>query len=128
MAGADGVAAQLFFQQLGIQPLDAVRHGIALVGVALVAVEAPQLHPLAVEVQSPGHKLEGAEAKPGAPLIQDTVRQAVGARTDEPDGKGVEGGVFEAPGVDAVQGAHDREGELPLVEGPAARGTADLGL
>ena len=93
-----------------------------------MAVEAPQLHPLAVEVQSPGHKLEGAEAKPGAPLIQDTVRQAVGARTDEPDGKSVEGGVFEAPGVDAVQGAHDREGELPLVEGPAARGTADLGL
>ena len=120
--------AQLLKKQLGIQPLDAVRHGIALVGVALVAVEAPQLHPLAVEVQSPGHKLEGAEAKPGAPLIQDTVRQAVGARTDEPDGKGVEGGVFEAPGVDAVQGAHDREGELPLVEGPAARGTADLGL
>ena len=128
VAGADGVAAQLFFQQLSIQPLDAVRHGIALVGVALVAVEAPQLHPLAVEVQSPGHKLEGAEAKPGAPLIQDTVRQAVGARTDEPDGKGVEGGVFEAPGVDAVQGAHDGEGEFPLVEGPAARGTADLGL
>ena len=53
----DGVAAQLLFQQLGVQTLDAVRHGIALIGVALRAVEAPQLHPLAVEIKPPGHEL-----------------------------------------------------------------------
>ena len=38
IAGAHGVAAQLLFQQLSVQPLDAVRHGVALIGVALVPV------------------------------------------------------------------------------------------
>ena len=38
IAAAHGVAAQLLFQQLSVQPLDAVRHGIALIGVALVPV------------------------------------------------------------------------------------------
>ena len=53
----DGVAAQLLFQQLGVQTLDAVRHGVALIGIALGAVEAPQLHPLAVEIKPSGHEL-----------------------------------------------------------------------
>ena len=43
-----------FFDELGIQPLQAVRHGIALIGVALVPVDAPQHHPLAVQVQATG--------------------------------------------------------------------------
>ena len=38
VAGAHCIAAQLLFQQLGIQLLNAVRHGIALIGVALMPV------------------------------------------------------------------------------------------
>ena len=97
VAGAHCIAAQLLFQQLGIQLLNAVRHGIALIGVALVAVEAPQLHPLAVEVEPARHELQSTEAEPAAFLVQDPVGQAAGAGTDEPDGQGVEGGVLDAP-------------------------------
>ena len=55
VAGAHGIAAQVLFDELGIQPLQAVRHGVALIGVALVPVDAPQHHPLAVQVQASGH-------------------------------------------------------------------------
>ena len=125
---AHGVAAQLLFQELSVQPLDAVRHGIALIGIALAAVEAPQLHPLAVEVKPACHELQGAEAEPAAFLVQHPVGQAAGAGTDEPDGQGVEGGVLDAPRMDAVQCAGDGQRQLAGVERPAARGAADLGL
>ena len=128
MAGADGIAAQLLFQDLGIQLLDAVGHGIALIGVALVAVQAPQLHPLAVEVEPPGHELDRAETEPGGPLVQHPVGQAAGAGADQPHGEGVEGRMLHAPGVDAVQGAHDGQRQLAAVQGTAPGGAADLGL
>ena len=73
VAGAHCIAAQLLFQQLGIQLLNAVRHGIALIGVALMPVQAPQLHPLAVQIKAPGHELDGAEAEPGALFVQHPV-------------------------------------------------------
>ena len=125
---AHGVAAQLLFQELSVQPLDAVGHGIALIGVALAAVEAPQLHPLAVEVEPACHELQSTEAEPAAFLVQDPVGQAAGAGTDEPDGQGVKGGVLDAPRMDAVQCAGDGQRQLAGVERPAARGAADLGL
>ena len=125
VAGADCVAAQLLFQNLGIQLLDAVRHGVALIRVALVAVQAAQLHPLAVEVQP---ELEGPEAEPGGFFVQHPVGQAAGAGADEPHGEGVQEGVSDAPWVDAVQGAHDGQRQLAAVERPAPGGPADLGL
>ena len=125
---AHGVAAQLLFQELSVQPLDAVGHGIALIGIALAAVEAPQLHPLAVEVEPARHELQGAEAEPAAFLVQHPVGQAAGAGTDEPDGQGVEGGMLDAPRMDAVQCAGDGQRQLTGIERPAARGAADLGL
>ena len=75
MAGAHRVAAKVFFQDLSIQPLDAVRHGIALIGVALVAVQAPQLHALTVQVQPACHELHGAETEADGLFVQHTVRQ-----------------------------------------------------
>ena len=128
VAGAHCIAAQLLFQDLGIQLLDAVRHGIALIGVALVAVQAAQLHPLAVEVQPARHELKGAEAEPGGSFVQHPVGQAAGAGADEPHGEGVQEGVADAPWMDAVQGAHDGQRQLAAVECPAPGGAADLGL
>ena len=128
VGGAHGVAAQLFLQNLGVQLLDAVRHGIAHVGKALVAVQAPQLHPLAVQVQPACHELHGAEAEPHRFFVQHPVGQAAGAGTDEPDGQGIEEGVLHAPGVHAVQGAHNGQAELTAVQGSAPGGAADLGL
>jgi len=128
VAGAHCIAAQLLFQQLGIQLLNAVRHGIALIGVALMPVQAPQLHPLAVQIKAPGHELDGAEAEPGALFVQHSVGQAAGAGPDEPDGQGIEEGVLHAPGVHAVQGAHNGQAELTTVQGSAPGRAADLGL
>lgn len=128
VAGADGVAAQLLFQDVGIKLLDAVRHGIALIGVALVAVQAPHFDPLAVEVEPARDELDGAEAEPGGLFVQHPVGQTAGAGADEPHREGVEEGVVDAPRVDAVQGAHDGQGQLPVVEGAAPGGAADLGL
>ena len=103
-----------FFQELSVQPLDAVGHGIALIGVALAAVEAPQLHPLAVEVEPACHELQSTEAEPAAFLVQDPVGQAAGAGTDEPDGQGVKGGVLDAPRMDAVQGPGEGSDSSPV--------------
>ena len=94
IAGAHGVAAQLLFQQLGVQPLDAVRHGVALIGVALVPVKAAQLHPLTVQVQPARHELHGAEAEPHRFFVQHPVGQTAGAGADEPHGQGVQGRVL----------------------------------
>ena len=94
IAGAHGVAAQFLFQQLGVQPLDAVRHGVALIGVALVPVKAAQLHPLSVQVQPACHELHGAEAEPHRFFVQHPVGQTAGAGADEPHGQGVQGGVL----------------------------------
>ena len=100
---AHGVAAQLLFQELGVQPL-------------------------AVEVEPACHELQGAEAEPAAFLVQHPVGQAAGAGTDEPDGQGVKGGVLDAPRMDAVQCAGDGQRQLAGVERPAARGAAYLSL
>ena len=86
VAGAHCIAAQLLFQQLGIQLLNAVRHGIALIGVALMPVQAPQLHPLAIQIKAPGHELDGAEAnrvlfssstRSGRPLVPGRMSRTV---------------------------------------------------
>ena len=103
VAGAHGVAAQIFFQDLGVQPLHTVRHGVALIGKALMPVQPPQLHPLAVQVQPAGHELHRAETKAGALFIQHTVGQAAGAGADEPQGQSVKGRVLKAPRVHTVQ-------------------------
>ena len=50
--GTHGVAAQLVFQNLRVEPLHGARHGVAHIGVALVAVEAAQLHLFPVEIKS----------------------------------------------------------------------------
>ena len=55
-------------------------------------VQAPQLHPLAIQIKAPGHELDGAEAEPGALFVQHPVGQAAGAGPDEPDGQGIEEG------------------------------------
>ena len=94
IAGAHGVAAQFLFQQLGVQPLDAVRHGVALIGVTLVPVKAAQLHPLAVQVQPACHELHGAETEPHRFFVQHPVGQTAGAGADEPHGQGVQGRVL----------------------------------
>ena len=88
---AHGVAAQLLFQELGVQTLDAVGHGIALIGVALVAVQAPQLHALTVQVQPACHELHGAEAEADSLFVQHTVRQTGRAGADQLYGEGVQG-------------------------------------
>ncbi len=124
----DGIAAQLLFQQLCVQTLNTVGHGIALIWKALAAVQAPQLHPLAVEVEPTRHELQGAEAEPAALFVQNPVGQAAGAGPDEPDREGVEGGVLDAPRMDIVQGTVDGQGKLTGVESPTAGGAADLGL
>ena len=128
MAGTHCVAAQIFFQDLSVQPLDAVRHGIALIGKALVAVQTAQLHPLAVQVQPACHELHGAEAEPQRFFVQHTVRQAAGARADELHREGIQGGVLDAPRVHAVQRAGDGQGQLAAVGGPAAGRAANFRL
>ena len=128
MAGAHCVAAKVFFQDLSIQPLDAVRHGIALIGVALVAVQAPQLHALTVQVQSACHELHGAETEADGLFVQHTVRQTGRAGTDQLYGEGVQGGMLDAPRVHTVQHAGDGQGKLAAVHRPAPGGAADLGL
>ena len=128
MAGAHRVAAKVFFQDLSIQPLDAVRHGIALIGVALVAVQAPQLHALTVQVQPACHELHGAEAEADGLFVQHTVRQTGRAGADQLYGEGVQGGMLDAPRVHTVQHAGDGQGKLATVGGAAAGRTADLGL
>ncbi len=86
MAGAHCIAAKVFFQDLGIQLLDAVRHGIALIGVALVAVQAPQLHPLAVQVKppatnwmvrKPNRVLFSSSTRSGRPLVPGRISRTV---------------------------------------------------
>ena len=128
VAGAHGIAAQVLFDELGIQPLQAVRHGVALIGVALVPVDAPQHHPLAVQVQATGHELDRAEAEPDRLFVQHPVGQTAGAGTDELYGKSVQGGVLNAPRMHPVQGAGDGQGKFPTVDSPASGGAADLGL
>lgn len=114
MAGAHRVAAKVFFQDLSIQPLDAVRHGIALIGVALVAVQAPQLHALTVQVQPACHELHGAETEADGLFVQHTVRQTGRAGTDQLYGEGVQGGMLDAPRVHTVQHAGDGQESSPL--------------
>ena len=128
IAGAHGVAAQFLFQQLGVQPLDAVRHGVALIRVTLVPVQPAQLHPLSVQVQPACHELHGAEAEPHRFFVQHPVGQTAGAGADEPHGQGVQGGVLQAPRVHVVQCAGDGQGKLAAVHCPAPGGAADLGL
>ena len=128
VAGAHGIAAQVLFQNLRVQPLDAVRHGVALIGKALVAVQAPQFHPLAVQVQPACHELQGAETEADRFFVQHTGGQAAGAGPDELYREGVQGGVLDAPRVHAVQGAGDGQGKLPAVHRAAPGGAADLRL
>ena len=93
-----------------------------------MTVQAPQLHPLAVQVQPARHELHRAEAEPHRLFVQHTVRQAAGARADELHGEGVEGGVLDAPRVHAVQRAGDGQGQLAAVGGPAAGRAANFRL
>ena len=122
------VAAQLLFQDLRVQPLEAVGHGVALVGPALGAHQAAQLGADAVQVQPAGHELQRAEPEANHLLVQHPVGQAAGAGPDQPDGQSVQGGVLAAPGLDPVQGAADGQGQLAHIGGPPPRGGADLGL
>ena len=128
IAGAHGVAAQFLFQQLSVQPLDAVRHGIALIGVTLVPVKAAQFHPLSVQVQPTRHELHRAETEPHRLFVQHPVGQAAGAGADEPHGQGVQGGVLQTPRVHIIQRAGDGQGKFAAVHCPAPGGAADLGL
>ena len=80
--------SQGLFQDLSIQPLDAVRHGIALIGVALVAVQAPQLHALTVQVQPACHELHGCGTEADGLFVQHTVRQTGRAGTNQLYGEG----------------------------------------
>ena len=52
MRAADHVAVELVLEQLRIAPLQALRRGHPGVGEQLVAVEAEDLEPLAVEVEA----------------------------------------------------------------------------
>ena len=76
-------------------------------------VDAPQHHPLAVQVQATGHELDRAEAEPDRLFVQHPVGQAAGAGTDELYGKSVQGGVLNAPRMHPVQGAGDGQGKFP---------------
>ena len=63
MGGADSYAAQFFFQDSGILPLQALWGGIANVGIALMAVQTPQEGLFAVEIEPVFLKFNGTDAE-----------------------------------------------------------------
>ena len=93
-----------------------------------MAVQAAQLHPLAVQIQPACHELHGAEAEPHRLFVQHAVRQTGRAGTDQLHREGVQGGMLDAPRMHAVQHAGDGQRKLAAVGGAAAGGAADLGL
>ena len=93
-----------------------------------MAVQAPQLHALTVQVQPACHELHGAEAEADGLFVQHTVRQTGRAGADQLYGEGVQGGMLDAPRVHTVQHAGDGQGKLAAVGGAAAGRATDLGL
>jgi hypothetical protein len=70
MRGTDGIAAELVFQDIGIFPLQAVRHGIADVGIGLMTVEAAQADLLSVQIKAVRPERHPAEAEPDILFVQ----------------------------------------------------------
>ena len=93
VGGADGVAVELVFQNVGVQLLHAGGHGVAHVGVALVAVEAPELHLFAVEEKAVFGEHGLTEADAVVPAVQHLAAPVqLGAQ-------GVEMWLTDAPGL-----------------------------
>ena len=67
--GAHQVALEHVFHDVGVFGLGALAHGVAHVGVALVAVEATDFDRLAIEEKALGGEARGAEAEAGAVLV-----------------------------------------------------------
>ena len=102
MGGAHGIAAQLIFEDVRIVALHRSGHGIAYIGVALVAVEAHQLQLPPVEVEAVGLPLGLAEADGGFHPVQNALAVQQLRR------KSVQNGLLCAPG----QGGGAAEGGL----------------
>ena len=92
VAGADRVAAQLLLQNAGILPLHGFRGGVAHIGEALMAVEAPQEGLFAVEIKPVPPEFRRAETEGGAAAIQ---LAAIGGQQYR--GAGVQRGAFRVP-------------------------------
>ena len=67
--GAHQVALEHVLHDVGVFGLGALAHGVAHVGVALVAVQAADFERLAVEEKALGGEARGAEAEAGAVLV-----------------------------------------------------------
>ncbi len=67
--GANQVALEHVFHDVGIFGLGALAHGVAHVGVALVAVEAADFERLAVKEETFGGEARSAKAEAGAVLV-----------------------------------------------------------
>ena len=124
VGGAHGGAAQLLLQDAGVLPLEALRRGVADVGIALVPVQAPEIALLPVEEEALGPKLHRAEAKEGLLRIQHPAALVQQLRPGQ-----IALGLFRAPGLhpgnaqgEALPPRLARQAALPVPDGEAHRG------